>query len=78
MNAHVIMERYYYPAWYRCTLTFNLTKFGSYDNTVKNFLYSRLLFNMRLVLCVCVQFTISSRKGTIRSSKMLISLDIWE
>jgi len=71
MNVHVIMERYYYPAWERCTLTFN-------HNTVKNFLNSRLLFNMYLVLCVYIQFKIGSKKGTIRSLKMLISSDILE
>jgi hypothetical protein len=69
MNAHVIMDKYYYPPWQRCTLAFNLTKFDSYDNTVKNFLESRLFFNMRTVLCVYVQFMIGSRKGFIRSLK---------
>ena len=58
---------------------FNLTKAGSFDKTFENFLNSRLLFNMRFVLCVYVQFMIGSRKGTITDpSKMLISLDIWE
>jgi len=78
MNAHIIMEKYYYPTWKRGTLAFNITKVGSYDNTVKNFLKSKLYFNMHIVLCMYVQFMIGSRKGTIRSLKMLISLDISE
>jgi hypothetical protein len=58
---------------------FNLTNVGSFDNTVKNFLNSTLFFNVRIVLCVYVQFMIGSRKGTfIDPSKMLISLDTWE
>jgi hypothetical protein len=59
------------------TLAFNLTKVGSFYETVKNFLNSRLFFNMHIVLCVYVQWIIGSGKGTIIDpSKTLISLDI--
>lgn len=39
-------------------LTFNLTKFGSCDNTVKNLLNSRSFFIVHIVLCEYVQFMI--------------------
>ena len=58
------MEKYCYPLD-KDTLAFNLTKDGTFEKTFKNFLNSRLFFNVHIVLCVYVQCMIGSRKGTI-------------
>jgi len=53
---------------------FNLTKVGFYDNTVKNFLKSRLYYSIHIVLCMYIQFMIGARKGTIRPLKNIDKL----